>query len=303
MTDTNSNINLKQPLPIREGVSPSKQFLPEGSWKTMLEFLQQYFPEVGTSIWIGRMNRGEVVDAEGICISPAQTYFAGGQIYYYREVADEMPIPFEYTILFQDEHLLVVDKPHFLPVIPSGRYLHETLLVRLKQRLHLEYLTPMHRLDRETAGVILFSLNPHSRGDYQSLFHKKRMHKTYEALAPILAEQVLPMTHCSRMVKGEPFFRMQEVQGEPNSETFIELLESRGKMGLYRLCPVTGKKHQLRVHMAALGIPIVNDCFYPVLQAEKGNDFSQPLQLLARSIAFIDPYTGQVRFFQSARRI
>lgn len=269
----------------------------------MLEFLQQFFPEVGASTWKERMGRGEVVDAEGVRISPGQKYLAGGQIYYYREVADEMPIPFEYTILFKDEHLLVVDKPHFLPVIPSGRYLHETLLVRLKHRLQLEHLTPIHRLDRETAGVILFSHNPHSRGGYQSLFHQKKMRKTYEALAPILAGQVLPMTHCSRMVAGEPFFRMQETQGEPNSETYIELLESRGKMGLYRLCPVTGKKHQLRVHMASLGIPIVNDCFYPMLQAEKGNDFSRPLQLLARSIAFIDPYTGQDRCFQSTRML
>ena len=266
----------------------------------MLAFLQQFFPEVGTATWIARMHRGEVVDADGLRIMPEHAYRAGAQVYYYREVVGETPVPFEEFILFQDEHLLVVDKPHFLPVIPSGRYLHETLLVRLKRKLKLEHLTPIHRLDRETAGVMLFSHNPASRGYYQSLFHKREMHKVYEALAAPLTGCELPLIYRSRMVTGEPFF-MQEVQGEPNSETYIEMLENRGEVALYRLCPVTGKKHQLRVHLAALGIPIVNDNFYPELLAEKGDDFSQPLQLLARSIAFKDPYTGRERYFESRR--
>lgn len=294
-------INLESPLPMRDGVSASKQYLPAGSWRCMLEFLQQYFPEVGTATWLARMQKGEVVDAEGLPIMPGQAYRAGALIYYYREVAGERPVPFEETILFQDEHLLAVDKPHFLPVTPSGAYLQETLLVRLKRKLQLENLTPMHRLDRETAGVMLFSLNPVSRGDYQSLFNKRAMHKVYEALAPILPERQFPLTWRSRMVKGEPFFRMQEVAGAPNSETHIEMLEQRGHIARYRLRPVTGKKHQLRVHLAALGIPIVNDSVYPLLLAEKGDDYSQPLQLLARSIAFKDPYTGQERYFDSGR--
>jgi tRNA pseudouridine32 synthase / 23S rRNA pseudouridine746 synthase len=295
--------DLKLPLPIRNGVAPSKQYLPAGSWRYMLEFLQQYFPEVGASTWIARMHKGEVVDADGLRLAPDHEYRAGGQIYYYREVEGEVAIPFEEIILFQDEHLLVVDKPHFLPVTPSGRYLHETLLVRLKRKLQLEHLTPIHRLDRETAGVILFSHNPASRGDYQSLFHKREMHKVYEALAATLPEQKFPLTYRSRMVAGEPFFRMQEVHGEPNSETHIEMLENRGDVALYQLRPVSGKKHQLRVHLAALGIPIVNDCFYPELLAEKGEDFSRPLQLVARSIAFKDPYTGRDRYFESTKKL
>jgi tRNA pseudouridine32 synthase/23S rRNA pseudouridine746 synthase len=292
---------LKSPLPIRDGVSPSKQYLPVGSWHSMLEFLQQFFPEVGAAAWLARMHKGEVVDAEGLRIMPDHAYRAGALIYYYRELEDEMPVPFQETILFQDEHLLVVDKPHFLPVIPSGRYLHETLLVRLKRKFQLEYLTPIHRLDRETAGVILFSHNPASRGDYQSLFHKREMSKVYEALAAPLENRQLPLTYCSRLVAGEPFFRMQEANGEPNSETRIEILQNRGSVALYRLRPATGKKHQLRVHMAALGIPIINDGFYPELLPEKGDDFSQPLQLLARSIAFKDPYTAKERYFESGR--
>ena len=294
---------MNSPLPIRDGVSPSKQYLPAGSWRSMLEFLQQFFPEVGEAAWIMRMHKGEVVDADGSRIMPDHTYRAAALIYYYRELKGETTVPFEEVILFQDEHLLVVDKPHFLPVIPSGRYLHETLLVRLKHKLQLEHLTPIHRLDRETAGVILFSLNPSSRGDYQSLFHKREMNKVYEALAAPLACRQLPMTYRSRMVAGEPFFRMQEASGEPNAETHIEMLENRGEVALYRLRPLTGKKHQLRVHMAALGIPIVNDSFYPELLAEKGDDFSQPLQLLARSISFKDPYTGQQRYFESGRAL
>lgn len=267
----------------------------------MLEFLQQFFPEVGAATWIVRMHKGEVVDADGLRIMPDHAYRAGAQIYYYREVEGETLIPFEETILFQDEHLLVVDKPHFLPVIPSGQYLHETLLVRLKRKFQLEHLTPIHRLDRETAGVILFSINPASRGDYQSLFHQREMSKVYEALAATLSDHRLPLTYRSCMVAGEPFFRMHEVSGEPNSETHIEILENRGDVALYRLRPVTGKKHQLRLHMAALGIPIVNDSFYPELLSEKGDDFSQPLQLLARSIAFKDPYTGKQRYFESGK--
>lgn len=267
----------------------------------MLEFLQQFFPEVGAATWLARMHKGEVVDAEGLRIMPDHGYRAGALIYYYRELEDETPVPFEEAILFQDEHLLVVDKPHFLPVIPSGRYLHETLLVRLKRKLQLEHLTPIHRLDRETAGVILFSHNPASRGDYQSLFHKREMNKVYEALAAPLPCRQLPLSHRSRMVAGEPFFRMREVSGEINAETYIEMLENRGEVALYRLRPVTGKKHQLRVHMAALGIPIINDGFYPELLSEKADDFSQPLQLLARSISFKDPYTGRERYFESGK--
>lgn len=267
----------------------------------MLEFLQQFFPEVGTATWLARMHKGEVVDADGLRIMPDHAYRAGAQLYYYRELEDETAVPFEELILFQDEHLLVVDKPHFLPVTPSGRYLHETLLVRLKKKFRFDHLTPIHRLDRETAGVILFSHNPASRGDYQSLFHKREMHKVYEALSATLPSREFPLTYRSRLVTGEPFFRMQEASGEPNAETHIEMVENRGDVALYRLRPVTGKKHQLRVHMAALGIPIINDSFYPELLAEKGDDFSQPLQLLARSISFEDPYTGQQRYFESGK--
>jgi tRNA pseudouridine32 synthase/23S rRNA pseudouridine746 synthase len=206
-------------------------------------------------------------------------------------------------VLFQDEHLLVADKPHFLPTIPTGRFLHETLLVRLKRKYDLPHLTPIHRLDRETAGVVIFSHNPATRGKYQSLFQKRAIRKVYEALAAPIEGRSFPFTYRSRMVDGEKFFVMKEEEGEPNSETIVELLERRGEVARYRLHPHTGRKHQLRLHMASLGAPIINDAFYPVALPCKGDDFSAPLQLLARSIAFDDPLTGEPREFASEREL
>lgn len=294
---------MKSPLPIRDGVAPSYIWLAAGPWTGMLAFLEQRFPDVAPAIWRSRMSRGEVVDASGVRLHADSPYRIGACIFYYRELEGETPIPFEEHVLYQDEQLLVADKPHFLPVIPSGRFLHETLLVRLKKKTGLAHLTPIHRLDRETAGVIIFSHNPATRGAYQALFQQRAVEKVYEALAPTLASTDFPIVYRSRMVDGTPFFRMQEAAGEPNSETRIEILEHRGDVTLYRLHPVTGKKHQLRVHLAALGMPIINDAFYPVALPCKGDDVSRPLQLLARAISFRDPITGQARHFESARQI
>lgn len=302
-SDETDWINVKAPLPIREGVAPSYIWLPEGRWTGVLQFLEQRFPDVAPAVWQSRMKRGEVVDANGVRLGPDSPYRRGDCVYYYRELDGETPIPFEELILYRDDHILVADKPHFLPVIPSGRFLHETLLVRLKRKTGLAHLTPIHRLDRETAGVIIFSHNPASRGAYQSLFQNRAVEKIYEALAPALPGAHFPMVYRSRMVDGTPFFRMEEAAGEPNSETGISILENRDNLTLYQLRPVTGKKHQLRVHLAALGIPIVNDAFYPRALPCKGDDISHPLKLLARAISFEDPVTGQSRHFVSERQI
>jgi len=291
------------PLPIRDGVAPSYLWLPQGSWPDLQTFLAERFRDVAAATWLARMERGEVVDQHGARLGPDSAARYGMCIFYYRELDDETPIPFEAQVLYRDEHILVADKPHFLPVIPSGRFLHETLLVRLKKELQLADLTPIHRLDRETAGVVIFSHNIASRGAYQSLFHLREIDKVYEALAPTMVGLQLPLTYRSRMVDGEPFFRMQEVAGDPNSETHIELIEQRGEVSLYRLHPVTGRKHQLRVHMAGLGMPIINDPFYPELVACKGDDWSHPLKLLARAISFRDPLNGEERYFESARTL
>jgi tRNA pseudouridine32 synthase/23S rRNA pseudouridine746 synthase len=298
-----ADANAFVPLPLRGGVAPSYLWLPDGSWPDLLAFLIERFPDVPEAQWRSRMERGEVVDAAGRVLAPDSPVQKGGRIWYYREVEAETPIPFEETILFQDEHLVVVDKPHFLPMTPGGRFVRETLLVRLKAKLGIAHLTPIHRLDRETAGVVIFSARVDTRGAYQSLFQKRSIEKTYEALAPPMLGRAFPFTYRSRMVDAPEFFRMQETQGEANSETLVDVIEMRGDLVLYRLQPHTGRKHQLRVHMAALGAPIANDGFYPVALPCKGDDFAHPLKLLARAIAFDDPLTGERRAFESHRKL
>lgn len=293
---------LTAPLPLRNGVAPSFVFLPHAGWPNVLAFLLERFPAIGEDAWRVRMARGDVVDERRAHLQPESPCRHGLCIFYYREPETETPIPFEETILYQDAHLLAVDKPHFLPVIPGGRFLHETLLVRLKSKTGLADLAPIHRLDRETAGVVLFSCDRRTRGAYQALFRERAVEKRYEAIAPA-SRLDFPLVHRSRMVEGTPFFRMRETDGEPNSETAIEIIERRGELNLYCLQPLTGKRHQLRVHMAALGIPIVNDSFYPVALPCKGDDMSHPLKLLARAIAFDDPLNGERRCFASGRSL
>jgi tRNA pseudouridine32 synthase / 23S rRNA pseudouridine746 synthase len=296
--------NAHVPLPVKDGVAPSYLWIDETISGGMLAFLAARFPAVSVDAWQARLARGEVVDGAGAPLSADSPVRQGMRIWYYRELEQaETPIPFEETVLFQDEHLLVADKPHFLPTIPTGRFLHETLLVRLKRRFDLPHLTPIHRLDRETAGVVIFSHNPATRGRYQSLFQQRAIRKVYEALAAPMPGRDFPFTYRSRMVDGDKFFVMKEEPGEPNSETLVGLIEERDGLARYRLHPHTGRKHQLRLHMAALGAPILNDAFYPVALPCKGDDFAAPLQLLARSIAFADPLTGEARSFASERRL
>ncbi|MES2901182.1 MAG: pseudouridine synthase [Pseudomonadota bacterium] len=298
-----ADANAFVPLPIRDGVAPSYVWLDDPVPGAALAWLLARFPGVDESTWRDRMARGEVVDGKGSAILPHSLLQRGARIWYYRELATEVAIPFDEVILFQDEHLLVADKPHFLPTTPGGRFLHESMLVRLKKRLGVEALTPIHRLDRETAGVVAFSLREDSRGAYQSLFQKRSVDKVYECLAAPLPHLQFPLVHRSRLVEGTRFFRMQEVQGEPNSETLVDLIGMCGEFAHYRLRPHTGRQHQLRVHMMALGAPIVNDSFYPVALAAGEDDFERPLKLLARSLSFDDPINGQRRSFSSMRTL
>lgn len=286
-------------LPTRHGVSPSCVGLPAGRWLTITDFLLQRFPAITRQIWLERMRGGLVVDEFGIPVTPERPYRGHMRVYYYRALENEPRVPFEASVLFQDEHLVVADKPHFLPVTPSGHYLQETLLVRLKNSLGLDSLTPLHRIDRETAGLVLFSVNPAERDSYQALFRQHEVTKHYEAMAPWREDLGFPLTRRSRIVQGEPFFRQCEVPGEANSETLVDVLQVKGERALYALSPVTGKKHQLRVHMNALGLSILNDRMYPPVQPTPDDDYRYPLQLLAKSIAFKDPLTGQSRQFES----
>lgn len=291
------------PLPLRDGVAPSFLELPAGDWPDLLGFLIARFPHVAESQWRERLLRGALVDQSGKPYTLDSAYPARGRLWYYREVPSETPVPFASPVLYRDERLVVADKPHFLACIPAGRHLQETLLTRLRAELDLPHLTPVHRIDRETAGVMLFCANPAYRHAYQSLFASRDVVKEYQAIAPYRPDLSLPHLHRSRLQERDDSFVMHEIAGEPNSETRIELLEVNGKLARYRLWPSSGKKHQLRAHLAALNIPILNDPWYPQLLADKGDDFSRPLQLLAKSIEFVDPVSGQHCRFESARSL
>lgn len=278
--------------------------LPAGSWLTLIDFLIERFPGIAADAWKARMQTGDVLDAAGGVVTVDHRYEPHARIYYYRAIADEPRIPFEEAVLFQDELLVVADKPHFLPVIPSGRYLQETLLVRLKRKLGLDTLAPIHRIDRETAGLVVFTIQPRTRKNYQDLFLQKSVLKRYEANAPWRPDLQFPLTYRSRLEDhGEHFMQVREINGEPNSETRVEVLEINGDSARYRLTPLTGRKHQLRAHCAALGFPIHNDRIYPKLLAENTDDYAKPLQLLAKSIEFNDPISGEKRVFTSARTL
>ncbi len=280
-------------------VAASRLQLPPGPWPTVLDALCDRFPAIDRARWIDRMARGRVTRADGEPITQATPHRAGMEIRYWREVIDEPPIPFHETALHADEHLVVADKPHFLPVTPTGGWVRETLLSRLIQQLNNPELVPLHRIDRDTAGLVLFSAHPASRARYQALFRERCIEKHYEALAPALPDAVFPLVRRTRLVPGEPFFRMQETGGEANSETHIDVIERGEQHWRYALRPVTGRKHQLRVHMAGLGAPIVGDVFYPVLRERDAEDFSRPLQLLANALRFIDPLSNEERRFHS----
>ncbi len=292
------------PIDAIDGVAPSRLQLPRGPWTTLLDGLCVQFPAIRRAQWLDRFARGRVLAADGRSLMPDTPYRVGAEILYFREVAGESRIQFEETVLHVDAHLVIADKPHFLPVTPAGGFVAETLLARLIRRLDNHGfdnrdLVPLHRIDRGTAGLVMFSANPATRAVYQALFREHRIAKRYEARAPALPNLVFPLTRCTRLVAGEPFFRMQEIAGPANSETRIDVLSRDGKTWRYALEPITGKKHQLRVHLAALGAPIVNDRFYPQLAPQADDDFTRPLQLLAKSLAFIDPLSGETRSFNS----
>ena len=300
-------------LAMRAGVSPSCLALPRvrvSPWATVLDHLAERLPAIARAQWQQRMTDGAVLDEAGQPLAPDAPYVNGARVYYWRELPQEDPIPFEASVVFEDEHLVVADKPHFLPVTPGGRYVRQTLLVRLKEQLGCADLSPLHRIDRETAGLVVLSKRPQDRDAYQSLFRQRLVHKVYQAVAGWRADLSFPLSRESHILEDEQaFYRMREATSDeslpPNSHTRIDLLEHSGARALYRLEPTSGKRHQLRVHMNALGLPIEGDQFYPVVRRgpEEREDFQWPLQLLAQSLAFKDPVSGQARGFESGLRL
>jgi tRNA pseudouridine32 synthase/23S rRNA pseudouridine746 synthase len=241
---------------------------------------------------------GEVVDQHGVALDPATVLPAGAVVYLYRDLLDEVPVPFDIPVLYQDEDIVVVDKPHFLATMPRGRHVAQSALVRLRRQLGLDELSPAHRLDRLTAGVLLFTTHREVRGSYQTLFARGAVRKTYLARAAVDPNVALPRVVRSRIIKRRSIFQAVEEAGEPNAETLVELVSSDGR---YRLTPRTGRTHQLRVHMTSLGLPIYGDPLYPNVIDVAADDFSTPLQLLAQRIEFDDPRSGVRREFVSSR--
>lgn len=273
-------------------------------YPSLLEFLSHRFPHIPEEIWAQRLATGKILDAAGAPLTPESRYLPHAQLRYFREVADEPRIPFVETILYQDDELLVADKPHFLPVIPAGRYVEECLLARLRRRTGLAELAPLHRIDRETAGIVLFSVNKQTRGRYARLWLQGEIEKSYQALSACLhAPEESAWVVENRIERGEPFFRMQIVPGKVSARSIIQLLEYKDGIARFLLQPLTGKTHQLRLHLSSLGYGILNDRLYPALQAERADNFAAPLQLLAKMVRFRDPLSGVIREFASGREL
>ncbi|MBJ6725744.1 pseudouridine synthase [Geomesophilobacter sediminis] len=290
------------------GIAPvaSKITLPERErpYPSLLEFLRERFPRVPGEIWDRRLAEGKLLDEDGRPVGPGFSYQPQRTIYYFREVAEERVIPFSEEIIYRDEHLLVCCKPHFLPMTPTGRFAEQCLLSRLQRRTGLAHLAPLHRLDRATAGVVMFSTDPTTAKLYSRLFFHGKIRKQYHAVAPAPKQDGESSWRVeNRIEPGEPWFRMRVVPGAPNSVSRIEVVERQGDLALFRLSPLTGKTHQLRLHMSGLGFPILNDRLYPDLLPQQEDDFERPLQLLAHTLSFEDPLSGVEREFVSTRRL
>jgi tRNA pseudouridine32 synthase / 23S rRNA pseudouridine746 synthase len=280
----------RAPLPVRDGLGPARVRLAGGS--VLVELAGRFGAAAAAKVF-----GGEVVTADGATVTPATILPPGAHVYLYRDLPDEVPVPFDVPVLHRDDDIVVVDKPHFLATMPRGRHVAQTALVRLRRELGLPALSPAHRLDRLTAGVLLFTVRPEVRGRYQTLFSRGLVAKTYLARSAGRAATALPATVRSRIIKERGRLQAYEADGEPNAETVVEHVGA----DTYRLSPRTGRTHQLRVHMAGLGLPLLGDPLYPDVVDVAPDDFSSPLQLLAQRIEFDDPVTGAPRRFESRR--
>ena len=316
--------------PVINGVGPSTVGVPANTTLSAIDFLTSKFSAIAREEWLSRFEAGEILNAAGRVMAPQDSLYNQSHLHYYRSIRNEPELPFKANVIFQDEYLVVADKPHFMPVTPGGRYVQQSLLVQLKQQLNLPELSPVHRIDRETAGLVVFSVREQDRNAYQELFRLRQVEKTYLAIAGAPGTSHLnlqfPLVHRSMMEEDSQFFRMREVvekqlksEDEFNSETWIDCVEkfviNTGSthqndtqsisLARYLLKPSTGQRHQLRVHMNSIGLPLINDQFYPQVlkHANDLDEFNAPLQLLAQTIAFKDPVTGASRSFASSRQL
>jgi tRNA pseudouridine32 synthase/23S rRNA pseudouridine746 synthase len=286
---------------IGVSVPVSRLYLPklESPPATILDHLIAHFPQIPAEAWRSRVARDLVTVSDGSTVREDSPYCHGLVVLYQKEVPLEPALSEEEVIVYQDEHILVVDKPHGMVVTPAGDHLERSLLVRLQRRTGLTTLAPMHRLDRDTAGILLFAIDPRARGSYHRLFAERLIQREYVAAARVIEPALQTRWRVkNRIAAGTPWFRQEIVEGPPNAITNIELVEAHDGAGLFLLQPETGRKHQLRLHMASIGFPILGDTLY------RPNDHAGlPLQLLARRLEFIDPTTGAPRSFSSVRQL
>jgi tRNA pseudouridine32 synthase/23S rRNA pseudouridine746 synthase len=276
----------------------------EKPYPTLLAFLIVRFPKIPAQTWIDRIAFGKVLNEEGHPVTMDMPYLPNKRLFYSREVDEEPVIPFQEQVLFSNDHLMVVCKPHFLPVIPGGPYIRESLINRLKEKTGNPFLSPINRIDRGTAGLVLVSAKKETRGIYQQMFMNGQVRKTYEAVTHFSYDSgQTEWLVKNRIESGEPWFRMKTCKGKVNACSGIRLIEFGKTQARFQLIPVTGKKHQLRIHLSGLGFPIVNDRYYPTLLPEMPDDFNRPLQLLSRRIEFKDPVTGVEMSFESERKL
>ncbi|WP_197320856.1 pseudouridine synthase [Saccharomonospora sp. NB11] len=291
------------PLPQRDGLDAARIRLPaRGPWPTVRDYLVVKLDRLPPER-IDAMLRDSCFVTQDGPITPDTEFLPNTHIWFHRELPDEPAVPFELDVVHADDDLVVADKPHFLATTPRGSHVRETALVRLRRDLGIRDLAPVHRLDRVTAGLLLFVTRRELRAPYQQLFQNRLVRKEYEAVAPYDSELELPRTVRSRIVKKRGVWTAKEVPGSPNAETRVELLDHADGLGRYRLLPVTGRTHQLRVHLTSLGIPILGDTLYPEVRETAPDDFSRPLQLLAKVLEFDDPLTGERRRFESRRTL
>lgn len=291
------------PLPQRNGLDAARLKLPpEGHWVLLRDHLVERLPRVAAER-IEEMLREERIWGVTGPLGIDTPFVPDSYIWFHRDLPVEVPVPFEVGVVYRDENIVIADKPHFLATIPRGRHIMQTALVKLRDSLGLPDLSPAHRLDRVTAGLVLFVVRRELRGKYQTMFRDRLVQKEYEAIAGYDPALELPRVVRSRIIKERGIITAFEVDGEPNAETHVSLVEHRNGLGRYHLKPLTGRTHQLRLHMSGLGVPIVNDDFYPVLHERPLDDFSSPLQLLARTLSFVDPVTGEERSFTSGLKL
>ncbi|MBV2355842.1 pseudouridylate synthase [Streptomyces sp. J2-1] len=293
------------PLPQRAGIDPVRLRLPQdGAWPTVGAHLVERLTGAAPGMVEAMFDAGGIVGADGRPVAADAPYLPGMYVWFHREPPAEVPVPFPVEVVYRDAHIVVADKPHFLATTPRGGHVTQTALARLRHELGVPALGAAHRLDRLTAGLVLFVVRPEERGAYQTLFRDRRVHKEYEAIAPYAPSLTLPRTVRSRILKERGVLAARETEGEPNAVTVVASAERRGPLARYRLLPETGQTHQLRVHLNSLGVPILGDPLYPdIAPPATPGDFRHPLQLLARGLEFTDPLTGTHHSFVSGRTL